>query len=291
MSLIAHPFVKLYSTHKTMISAQDVKKLRDITGAGMMDCKKALTESNGDFDAAVDFLRKQGQKVAAKRADREAKEGVVNTAILDGGKTGVMVEVNCETDFVARNEDFQKMAQDFTQIVIDNRPADMEALKALTTPEGITVAVKLDEMTGKIGEKIDIRRFAIIQTEGQIVEYVHPGARLAVLVDMNGGGDLEAAGKDLAMQIAAMNPISVSSDEVPQDVQDRELDVARELARNEGKPEAMLDKIAEGRLRKFFQESVLLEQAFVKDAGLTVKEMLKKADANVSRFVRFALAD
>ena len=275
-----------------MISAQDVKKLRDITGAGMMDCKKALTESNGDFDAAVDFLRKQGQKVAAKRADREAKEGVVKTAILDGGKTGVMVEINCETDFVARNEGFQEMAQDFTQIIIDNRPADLDAFRALTTPEGITVAVKLDEMTGKIGEKIDIRRFAIVTSEnGQIVEYVHPGARLAVLVDMNGSGDLESTGKDLAMQIAAMNPVAVTSDEVPQDVQDRELDVARELARNEGKPEAMLDKIAEGRLRKFFQESVLVEQAFVKDAGLTVKQMLKQNNADVSKFIRFALAD
>jgi elongation factor Ts len=274
-----------------MISAKDVKKLRDMTGAGMMDCKKALTEADGDFEAAVDYLRKKGQKVAAKRSDREASEGVVVTAVLDDGSVGALAEVNCETDFVARNEEFQSFAGDIVKLVLSERPADLEALKAASLPSGKTVEAALEEMTGKIGEKIDIRRFAVVEAggTGQIVEYVHPGSRLGVLVKLSGNGNLESVGRDVAMQVAAMNPVATRREEVDNEIQEKELEIGREQARNEGKPDKIIDRIATGKLERFFKDNVLIEQPFVKDASQTVGEMLAASGAEVHSFERFGL--
>ena len=274
------------------ISAQDVKRLRDMTGVGMMDCKKALQEADGDFDAAVEILRKKGQKVAAKRADREANEGLVVTALSDDAQTGALVEVNCETDFVARNEEFQAFADDMAQLVLRERPADLAALKNTEYQDGRTVAEALTDLTGKIGEKIDVRRFALLQSEGgRVVSYIHPGSRLGVLVDVQGNGQVDDAGRDVAMQVAALNPVATSRDEVPEDVKQKEMEIARDAARNEGKPEQILDRIATGKLERYYKDYVLLEQPFVKDSSKTVQQMLDEQNANVRTFVRFALGD
>ena len=274
------------------ITAQEVKRLRDITGVGMMDCKKALQEANGDFDTAIDLLRKKGQKVAAKRADREAKEGVIVTAATSDQKTALLVEVNCETDFVARNEEFQKFANALGALVLETRPADRDTLMATPFDKGRTVEEALIDQTGKIGEKIDVRRFAIMTSEdGQVVAYIHPGARLGVLVDTNGTGDLETAGRDVAMQVAALNPIAASREEVTQEIKDKELEIGRETARAEGKPEQIIERIAEGKLNRYYKDYVLLEQPFVKDASTTVADMLKQAGASIKGFIRFALGD
>ncbi|ARA94083.1 MAG: elongation factor Ts [Bacteroidetes bacterium] len=273
------------------ISAKDVKRLRDMTGVGMMDCKKALEEANGDFEAAVELLRKKGQKVAAKRADREAKEGLITTALSDDRRVGVMAEVNCETDFVARNDEFAAFAQAVADLILAERPADLEALRALPM-DGQTVGEAVIEMTGKIGEKIDIRRFVILTAEdGQVIAYIHPGAKLGVLVSAAGEGDVEAVGRDVAMQVAALNPIAVTREEVPEEVRAKELEIGREAARNEGKPEHIIDRIAQGKLERFYKDHVLLEQPFVKDASVSVQEMLKQHNVTVTRFVRFALGD
>ena len=275
------------------ISAKDVKRLRDVTGVGMMDCKKALQEADGDFDAAIDLLRKKGQKVAAKRADREAKEGVIATATSEDGKTGVVTEVNCETDFVARNEDFQAFADEIARTVLQERPADLDALKQLPYADsGRTIEEAITDLTGKIGEKIDVRRFALVTSEsGRVVPYVHPGARLAVLVDVHGNGNAEDAGRDVAMQVAALNPVATRREEVPEEVKAKELEIGREAARNENKPEHIIDRIAQGKLDRYYKDNVLVEQAFVKDASKSVSDMLKEADVQVERFVRFALGD
>jgi elongation factor Ts len=274
------------------ISASDVKKLRDVTGVGMMDCKKALQESNGDFDAAIDILRKKGQKVAAKRADREAKEGLISAASTADGSTAVLVEVNCETDFVARNEEFQAFAASVADLAIKSLPADREALVAQPFGTEPSLADALTTMTGKIGEKIDVRRVVTLTSKnGKIVSYIHPGARLGVLVDMSGEGDLESAGRDVAMQVAALNPIATKREEVPSEIQEKELEIGRETARNEGKPEQIIDRIATGKLERYFKDNVLVEQPFVKDASQSVSAMLKAVSADVSRFVRFALGD
>ena len=274
------------------ISAQDVKRLRDMTGVGMMDCKKALQEADGDFDAAVEILRKKGQKVAAKRADREANEGLVVTALTDDAQTGALVEVNCETDFVARNDEFQAFADDMARLVLRERPADLDALKNTEYRDGRTVAEALTDLTGKIGEKIDVRRFALLESEGgRVVSYIHPGSRLGVLVDVQGNGQVEDAGRDVAMQVAALNPVATSRDEVPEDVKQKEMEIARDAARNEGKPEQILDRIATGKLERYYKDYVLLEQPFVKDSSKTVQQMLAEQNANVRTFVRFALGD
>lgn len=274
------------------ITASDVKKLRDITGVGMMDCKRALEEAGGDFDAAIDLLRKKGQKVAAKRADREAKEGVIATASTDDGATAILVEVNCETDFVARNDDFQAFATSIASVVLAEKPADRDALLALPFNGGRTVEEALTDMTGKIGEKIDVRRVAVETSEsGRIVSYIHPGARLGVLVDIDGNGDVVSTGRDVAMQVAALNPIATTREDVPQEIQEKELEIGRETARNEGKPDQIVDRIAQGKLERYFKDNVLVEQPFVKDASQNVGAMLKGAGATVTGFVRFALGD
>ena len=262
-----------------------------MTGVGMMDCKKALTEANGDFDKAVELLRKTGQKVAANRADREANEGLIVTAIADDNKAAAIVEVNCETDFVARNDDFQAYANDIVQIILSNRPADLDALLALEYQDGRTVADSLIDQTGKIGEKIDVRRFEIVEAAAgnRIVTYIHPGAKLGVLVEMTGDGDVETPGRDVAMQVAAMNPLAATREEVPEDVKQKELEIGREAARNEGKPDHILDRIAQGKLERYYKDNVLVEQPFVKDASVTVKDMLARAGTGIVRYVRYGL--
>ncbi len=271
------------------ITASDVKRLREQTGVGMMDCKRALQETNGDFDAAIDVLRKKGQKVAAKRADRDATEGQIISRLSDDSKTGALIEVNSETDFVARNEGFQTFADALADLVMEHRPADLDAFKALSFDGKRTVEEAPTDMTGKIGEKIDVRRFEIMTSEdGQIVPYIHPGAQLGVLVDATGDNAPEAA-RDVAMQIAALNPLAATRDEVPQDVKDKEMEIGRELALAEGKPEQIVDKIATGKLERYYKDNVLVEQPFVKDSSMTVKQMLDQQGVGVKRFVRFAL--
>lgn len=274
------------------ISAADVKRLREETGVGMMDCKRALEEANGDFQAAIELLRKKGQKVAAKRADRDAKEGVVAVATSDDKATAVIVEVNSETDFVARNEEFVSFADKLAGLALNAKVADRDAFLALDFEGGRTIEQALIDMTGKIGEKIDVRRVMTVETNGgEVVGYVHPGAKLAVLVEMAGEGDLQATGRDVAMQAAAMNPLAATRDEIPADVQEKEMEIGREAARLEGKPEQILDKIATGKLERFFKDNVLVEQPFVKDSSMTVKQMLGNSNAELKRFVRFALGD
>ena len=274
------------------ISAKDVKTLRDRTGAGMMDCKRALQESGGAFAAAIDLLRKKGQKVAAKRAGREANQGLIVTRVGMDGKTGIMVEINCETDFVARNEEFAAFARHIGGLILSEAPADMPALSTLAFKNGRTVSESVTDLTGKIGEKLGIRRFTVLQSgDGRIVSYVHPGARLGVLVELMGNGQLDGAGRDVAMQVAALNPVATFRTEVPQDVQDKEMEIAREAARNEGKPETILDRIAQGKLERYYKDHVLVEQPFVKDASMRVKDVLKQAGAEVRTFVRYALGD
>ena len=274
------------------ISAQDVKQLRDATGVGMMDCKKALQEADGDFDEAVEILRKKGQKVADKRSEREADEGLVVTEISDDERAGAIAEINCETDFVARNDDFRSFAQRIAELVLKERPEDIDALHALSFDGGKTVEAELVEMTGRIGEKLAIRRFRILDADGgRVISYVHPGSRLGVLVQVAGDGDAEDVGQDVAMQIAALDPIAVTRDEVPEEVQEKEKEIAREAALSDGKPEHIIDRIAEGKLERFFEDNVLLEQAFVKDASVSVKDILDSAGVNVKRFVRYALGD
>lgn len=274
------------------VSAKDVKRLRDMTGVGMMDCKKALEEANGDFDKAVDLLRKKGQKVAAKRADREANEGLIVTALSDDARTGAMAEVNSETDFVARNEEFVRFAHDIVVLILAEQPEDLDALHAATFDGGKTVEQALHDLTGKIGEKIDVRRFVLLRSQdGRIISYVHPGARLGVLVDVSGNGQVDEAGMDVAMQVAALNPVATAKDEVPPEVKEKELEIARESARAEGKPDHIIDRIAEGKLERYYKDNVLVEQPFVKDSSMTVMEMLRQSDVSVRSFVRYALGE
>jgi len=274
------------------ISAKQVKELRDATGVGMMDCKEALQEADGDFDEAVSILRKKGQEVASDRSTKEADEGLIVTAVADDGKTAAIVEVNCETDFVARNDEFQSFADRVAERVLAAAPSDLDELKALSYEDDATIEDELVALTGKIGEKLAIRRFDLLKSDdGPIISYIHPGSKLGVLVDVDGEGDLEDAGRDVAMQVAALDPIAVTRDEVPEDVIEEEKDVARESAINEGKPEHVIDQIVEGKLDRFFEDHVLLEQAFVKDSSVSVQEMLDDADASVNRFVRYALGN
>lgn len=260
------------------ISASQVNELRQLTGAGMMDCKKALTEAGGDFDKAVEILRKKGQKVSESRKDREAKEGAI-FAQLVGTDKAVMLELNCETDFVARNEDFQKMGAAFLQAAAAQLPKDLFELEALVV-DGKAIHAHLQEAMAKIGEKISISKYELMQG-GHIVSYIHPGARVGVLVafeGVNGNGAINAVGRDVAMQVAAMNPLAVDKDGVDVKVIEREIEIGKEQARAEGKKEDMLEKIAQGKLNKFYKEHTLLNQEFVKDPSKTIAQYLKEAD-------------
>lgn len=263
------------------ITAADVNKLRQITGAGMMDCKNALTEANGDFDAAIDILRKKGQKVAAKRADRDATEGLVIAKVAADGARGVLVCTNCETDFVAKNADFTAMAERIAGIALEKNLDTIDALKAAAyDSNGLTVAEKLIEQTGVIGEKIDISACHALNA-AFVYAYNHPGNKVASLVGLNKTG-FETAAKDVAMQVAAMGPIALDKASTPQSVIDKELEIGKELAIQEGKPADMAEKIAHGRLNKFFKESTLLAQEFIKDNKLSVEQYLKSVDKELT---------
>lgn len=274
------------------ISAKDVAKLRTVTGAGMMDCKKALAEAEGDFEKAIEILRKKGQKVSANRADREASEGAVFVAANGDNTEATMIELNCETDFVARNEDFQKLGTEILAVAQANQPATAEALKALPLSDGRAIEDHLTDAMGKIGEKIDVSKYALIKGE-RVVTYIHPGARIGVAVAFTGAaGDIETVGKDVAMQIAAMNPVALDESSVDPSVVQKEIEIAMEQERANGRPEAMLEKIAQGKLRKFFEESTLLNQKFVKDSSKTIAQYVKEslgANASVTAFKRFQL--
>lgn len=270
------------------ITAQDVNKLRQMTGAGMMDCKKALTEANGDFDAAIDNLRKKGQKVSASRSDRETSEGSVFVETNADDTEGTLIALGCETDFVGKNEEFQALGQDILRASVDHKPASIEELKNVKLSNDRTVGDNLIDLIGKIGEKLEILSYERISGE-KVVPYIHANNKLGVLVALTGvGGDFETAGRDVAMQIAAMRPIAVDKSGVDTDIIEREMEVGREQARAEGKPEAMLDKIAQGKLNKFYKDNTLLEQPFVKDNSLTVGKYLDSVNKGmtVSKFKR-----
>ena len=276
------------------VTAGDVKRLRELTGVGMMDCKEALQQADGDFDEAIELLRKKGQKVAAKRAERSATEGIVATATDDRARTAVLVEVNSETDFVARNDAFTSFADSVAQTILRQQPSDLASVGEISLEEGRNVSQAVTELTGRMGEKIDVRRFALLQAgeEESVVSYIHPGSKLGVLVHVTGtGAEVLAAARDVAMQVAAMNPVAATREDVPKEVADKELEIGRESARNEGKPENMLDRIAQGKLERYFKDNVLVEQPFVKDSSKSVKQMLSESGTQVVRFVRFALGE
>lgn len=264
------------------ISAKDVMKLRESTGAGMMDCKKALTEADGDFDKAVEYLRKKGQQVSEKRADREANQGLILIHLNSDKKVASAIELNCETDFVARNEDFQAQGEAFLRTAFENKSTTVEELLPKEV-NGITIEKHLDGMVGKIGEKIQISKVVYVETEGTLVEYIHPGNQLGVIVEFEGTLNDEETGKDVAMQIAAMNPIAVTREEVDASVVEKELEIAKEQLINEGKPAEIAEKAAQGKLRRFYEERVLLEQKFVKDNGVSIRDYLKQQNAPLVR--------
>ena len=276
------------------ISASDVNKLRQQTGAGMMDCKKALTETNGDFEAAIDYLRKKGAKVAASRQDRESNEGVVIARTSADGKRGVIIELNCETDFVAKNAEFVAFANAIANEAVENKPADLAALNQLlidVETSRITIGEAVIEKTGKIGEKIGVSKYEVVEGE-KVIAYIHGNFRLGVLVGLSANvAGAEEAGKDVAMQIAAMNPVAIDKDGVDATTVQRELEIAKEQIRAEGKPEEMVEKIAAGKLNKFYKDSTLLNQEFVKDSSKSVAQFLSSVDKGltVTAFKRVAL--
>ncbi len=270
------------------ITAADVNKLRTQTGAGMMDCKKALTEAEGDFEKAVDILRKKGQKVAANRGDREAKEGYVIAKLSDDKKFGAIISLNCETDFVAINADFTAFANKISDIAMANKPADLDALKALSI-DGRTIAENITDYVGKIGEKIELGKFEFVIAECVTV-YNHPGNRVATIVGFNKTAD-EQVMRDVAMQAAAMAPVALDKDQVDASILEREIEIGKEQARAEGKPEEMLEKIALGKLNKFYKENTLLNQDFIKDNKKTVAQYMNDSEKGLTAtgFKRVAL--
>lgn len=259
------------------ITAAEVNKLRKQTGAGMMDCKKALVEAEGDFEQAVDILRKKGQKVAAKRADREATEGCVLAGTNGDNSFGAIVSLNCETDFVAKNDSFVELTQSILNVALESSFADKDALLAASLGD-MTVAEKLVEQTGVIGEKLEIGSYEVVEASF-VASYIHAGNKLATLVGLS--KEAAEAGRNVAMQAAAMNPIALDKDGVDQETIDRELEVGKDLARQEGKPEEMLDKIAMGRLGKFFKENTLTQQAYIRDNKLSVEKYLQSEDKDL----------
>ncbi len=274
------------------VTASEVNELRQKTGAGLMDCKKALTEANGDLEAAIDILRKKGQKVSALRAGKAASEGAVVAVTTADGKTGVVIKLSSETDFVSKNEEFVSFANKIAQLAIENQPADLEALKALPYEGSLTLGEKVLDMVGKINENIQITDYEKVTGAG-VVAYNHAGNKIGVLVELSLPATAEAAaiGKDVAMQIAAMSPVSVDASSVDPSVIERELAIGRDKALAEGKPENMVDKIAQGNLQKFYKENTLLAQQFVKDGSKTVEQALKAVnkDLSVKNFKRVAL--
>lgn len=274
------------------ITAKDVNDLRQITGAGMMDCKKALVEADGDREKAIDILRKKGQKIAANREDREAKEGAIFVKANADHTAAAIIELNCETDFVARNTDFVALGETIAALAESVHPANVEALRELPMNDGRSISAHLTDAMGKIGEKIDVSKYALLTGE-MVVTYIHPGARVGVVVAFSGAnGDIATIGKDIAMQIAAMKPVAVDKEDVDASIIAKEIEIGMELARNEGKPEAMLEKIAQGKLNKFFKDNTLMNQEYVKDNSKTIAQYLKEtlgANAKVLNFSRMQL--
>ena len=277
------------------MTAADIKKLRDMTGAGMMDCKKALTEAEGDFDKAVDLLRKKGQKLSAKRADREANEGACVAVTSGNRNNGVVLRLSCETDFVAKNEDFVNFAKSIADIALKNLPETTEELLSLPYENGVSVGEKVIEQVGVIGEKVEVRDYAKLVTaagQGQVLPYIHMGNRAAVLVALNlEGPDYIEPGRNVAMQVAAMRPVALDKDGVAADVVEKEIEIGKEQARQEGKPEAIIEKIAMGKLNKFYKERTLLNQTYVKNNKTSVKGYLESQhkDLTVTEFKHIEL--
>jgi elongation factor Ts len=273
------------------ISAQDVNKLRTMTGAGMMDCKKALTEADGDFEKAIEILRKKGQKVSASRSDREAKEGSVFVKVSDDKKEAVLIALNCETDFVGKNEEFQSLGKLITETAYANKPATKEELLQLKAGN-LTLNEKITELVGKIGEKIEVSEYIHMKGEA-VVAYIHAGSKLGVLVSLKGvnGKDVTDAGKDIGMQIAAMNPVAVDEKSVDKTTIEKELEIAKAQIIAEGKPENMVEKIAQGKLQKFYKDNTLVHQMFVKDNAKTVAQYLDSVSKGltVAEFKRVSI--
>jgi elongation factor Ts len=279
------------------ITAAQVNELRQKTGAGMMDCKKALTEANGDIQKAIEILRKKGASVASKRAEKTAGEGMVLTKVSDDKKEGSIVEVNCETDFVANSEDFINFANEVLNTIAAKKPESIDELMQDTS-----LVNKMNDVMGKVGEKMEISRFKVEKTSnGSLIDYIHPGSKLGVLVKFenvkSNSESFADLGKDIAMQVAAMNPICVYREEVPKDTIEKEIEIYKEVAKKEGKPEQILDKIAQGKLNKFYQENCLIEQAYIKDNSKTINDLVKEFNAQnndntkISLFYRFHLGD
>jgi len=280
------------------ISAAQVNELRKKTGAGMMDCKKALEESNGDFEKAIEFLRKKGAAIAAKRAEKTANEGVIATRVSDDNKYGVIVEINCETDFVAKSEDFVNLVNQVVTMAFDSKVMSIDEL----LEKNPDVNNLVNDVMGKVGEKTEIRRLAAYKVDnGFVVDYIHMGSKLGVLLKFenvsSANSDLASLAKDISMQIAAMNPICVYREQVPSDLIEKEMEIYKELARKEGKPENILEKIAQGRINKFYQENCLAEQTFVKDNSKSINDLISEynkknnAKIKISEFKRFHLGD
>lgn len=274
------------------ITAQDVNKLRTMTGAGMMDCKKALTEANGDFEAAIDILRKAGQKVAAKRADNTVSEGVVLVNVSSDGSNGKLLALACETEPVSKVEGFRKLASDILDMAVKSNASTKEDLLKANLSDGRSVEENLTDMMGKIGEKLDIVGYENVNAD-RVVSYVHSNGKLGVLLALNGteGADVEELGKDVAMQIAAMKPVAVDKDDVDSKTVEREIEIGKEQARAEGKPEEMLEKIAQGKLNRFYKDFTLLNQDFVKDPSKNIRQLLadKAKTLTVKEFKRISI--
>lgn len=285
----------------TNITAETVKNLRNKTGAGMMDCKKALEEANGVLEQAIEILRKKGVATAQKRADRVAKQGLVITKINSENNKGIILEVNCETDFVGKNEEFVSFANQIILIIENNNPTDLENLLALNFDNSLTVDGKVTELIGKIGEKISVRRFEVLNSSNGLINgYTHMGSKIGVLTELETNSkhdNTKILAKDISMQIAAMNPSVVSREEVSNETISTELEIYKTQAKQEGKLEQIAEKIATGRLEKYYQEFVLIEQSFIKDAGKTITDILKDVSSNVGepikvkRFIRYQLGE
>lgn len=275
------------------ITAADVNKLRQMTGAGMMDCKKALTEANGDFDAAIDFLRKAGQKVAAKRAENETNEGVVLVALNADHSNGKLIALACETEPVSKVADFNSLAQNILQAAVSSHAPSLHDLLAQPLADGRSVEGHIIELTGKIGEKISLAAYENISAE-KVVSYIHSNNKIGVLVAFDNvqGADINEVGKDIAMQITAMKPVALDKDGVDAETIQREIEIGKDQARQEGKPEAMLEKIAVGKLEKFYKEQTLLNQQFVKDSSINIRQLLEQTQKGltIATFKRIALA-
>jgi elongation factor Ts len=274
------------------ITVADITKLRKNTGAGMMDCKQALTEANGDFDKAKEIIREKGKLVAAKRSDREASEGVVLAKTTDDAKTAAMIVLRCETDFVAKNADFVKLAENILDISLKNKPATLDELKQLKLDNGVAIEAEIENQTGIIGEKLDLSYYDMIEAE-QTTAYIHPGNKVASIVGLNKDIDDKQIGKDVAMQVAAMNPAGIDKNDVPQAAIDKEMEFIKAEIKKEGKPDELVDKIAQGKLNKFFKEQTLLNQQFVKENKKSVQQYLQEADKDltVKAFKQYSIAD